>query len=150
MAEFAAGDRGRETVVADGDLLVDEFVREVVRAFGHCSNEDADALLVFQALHVFSYFDQGCIEGEGDLSAIGRKMVGDRILNDLEELFLGVNGSDGETVEELDHETCEALECTWNTNGRADFDQDTFGGVNVDLQLASFVDRRVEEGKQTL
>jgi len=53
-------------------------------------------------------------------------------------------------VKKLDHETSEAFEGTWNSDSRANFDEDAFGGVDVDLQLAGLVDRRVEEGKETL
>lgn len=53
-------------------------------------------------------------------------------------------------MEKLDHETSEALEGTWDSDGRANFDKDAFGSVDVDLQLAGLVDRRVEEGKETL
>lgn len=45
MAELAARDAGRETVVADGDLLVYELVGEVVRALSHGSDKDTDTLL---------------------------------------------------------------------------------------------------------
>lgn len=53
-------------------------------------------------------------------------------------------------MEELDHETSESLEGTWNTDGRADLDENPFGGVDVDLKFASLVDRRVEEREETL
>jgi hypothetical protein len=48
-------------------------------------------------------------------------------------------------VEELDHETSESLKGTWNADGRINFDEDTFSGMDVDLQLAGLVDWRVEE-----
>lgn len=60
-------------------------------------------------------------------------MIGDWIANHLEQLFRGRSRADREIVQQLDHETGEALERSWNTNGRAHFDQDTFGGVDVDL-----------------
>lgn len=53
-------------------------------------------------------------------------------------------------MEELDHETSKSLECTWDSDTRAYFDQDTFGSVDVDLQLSGLVDWGVEEGKETL
>lgn len=77
-------------------------------------------------------------------------MVRDRVLNDLQELLLGRGRLDGETVKELDHETGESLEGTWDTDGGADFDEDSFGGVDVDLQLASLVDWRVKKRKEAL
>jgi hypothetical protein len=77
-------------------------------------------------------------------------MVGDGVLDNLQQFLVGVDGSDGETMKQLDHETSKSLECTWDSDGRAYFDQDTFGGVDVDLKLSSLVDRGVEEGKETL
>jgi hypothetical protein len=53
-------------------------------------------------------------------------------------------------MEELDHETSESLEGTWDSDGWADFDENPLGGVDVDLKFACLIDRRVEEGKETL
>lgn len=53
-------------------------------------------------------------------------------------------------MEELDHQTSETLEGTGNANGGADFDQDTLGCVNVDLELAGLVERRVKKSEKTL
>lgn len=36
-------------------------------------------------------------------------------------------------MEQLDHKTGESLECTRDTDGWADLDEYTFGGMNVDL-----------------
>jgi hypothetical protein len=77
-------------------------------------------------------------------------VVGDWILDDFQELLLRVDGSDCESVEELDHETSESLEGTRNSNGRAYFNEDSFGGVDVNLKLPYLVDRRIEKSKETL
>ena len=53
-------------------------------------------------------------------------------------------------MKELDHETCESFEGSWDAYGWVDFDQDTLGSMNVDLELAGFVDWRVEESKKAL
>lgn len=53
-------------------------------------------------------------------------------------------------MKELNHEASEALEGTWYADCRADFDEDSFGGVNVNLKLSGFVYRRVEKSKQAL
>lgn len=53
-------------------------------------------------------------------------------------------------MEELDHEAGEALEGAGDADGGGDFDKDAFGGVDVDLELAGFVDGRVEEGEEAL
>lgn len=50
----------------------------------------------------------------------------------------------------MDHKACESLEGTWDTNSGRDFDQNTFGGMDVDLQLAGFVNWRVEKGQEAL
>jgi hypothetical protein len=50
----------------------------------------------------------------------------------------------------LDHETGESLECSWDADGWADLNKNTLGSVDVDLELAGLVDRRIEEGKETL
>lgn len=50
----------------------------------------------------------------------------------------------------MDHEAGESLECSWDADGWADLNKDTLGSVDVDLELAGLVDRRVEEGKETL
>ena len=53
-------------------------------------------------------------------------------------------------MQELDHETCKPFEGSRDADGWVDFDQDAFGGVNVNLKLAGFVDWRVEESKEAL
>lgn len=53
-------------------------------------------------------------------------------------------------MEKLNHETSEALEGTRDSDGRRNFDKDTVGGVDVDLQLAGLVDGRVEQSQETL
>lgn len=77
-------------------------------------------------------------------------MIGYRILNNLEELLLGVDGSNRKTVKELDHKTGESLERTWNSDSWADLDKNTFSRVNVNLEFSSFIDWRIEEGQETL
>jgi hypothetical protein len=53
-------------------------------------------------------------------------------------------------VEQLDHQTSKSLECSRDADGWADFDQNAFSGVDVDLELAGLVDGRVQECKQAL
>ena len=53
-------------------------------------------------------------------------------------------------MQELDHETREALEGPRNSHSGTDFDQNTFGRVNVYLELPSLIDWRVEQGEKTL
>jgi hypothetical protein len=77
-------------------------------------------------------------------------MVGNWVLDNLEKLLLRIRGSDGESVEQLNHQTCETLECTRDSDSGADFDQDAFSGCDVDLELAGLVDGGVEKGEKTL
>ena len=48
------------------------------------------------------------------------------------------------------HKTSKPLECSWNADGWADFNQNTLCSVDVDLELAGFVDRAIEQSKQAL
>lgn len=94
MAELAASDAGRQAEVADGDLLVHPLVREAVGALGHGANEDADALLRGQRVHVVPDLDERGVEAQRHLPAVGRQVVRDGVLDDAEELLLGVCGPD--------------------------------------------------------
>ena len=53
-------------------------------------------------------------------------------------------------MEELNHEAGEALEGARDADGGGDFDENAFGGVDVDLEFAGFVDGGVEEGEEAL
>ena len=50
----------------------------------------------------------------------------------------------------LTHETGEPLERPGDSNVVVNLDEDTLGGVDVHLQSASLVERRVEQREQTL
>ena len=54
------------------------------------------------------------------------------------------------SVQQLHHQTSEALECTWDAHSGADPDEDVAGSLDVDLELARLVDGRIEEGQQAL
>ena len=53
-------------------------------------------------------------------------------------------------MQKLYHQASKTLKRTWDANGRADFDQDAFRGMDIDLKLPSLVHGRVEKGKQAL
>ena len=53
-------------------------------------------------------------------------------------------------MKKLNHETGEALEGTRYPDGGRDLDEYAFGCVDVDLQLASLVDRRIQQGQEAL
>jgi hypothetical protein len=77
-------------------------------------------------------------------------VVGDRVLNDLEELLLRVGGTNRQAVEQLDHQTSKPLERSGNADGRVDLDQNTLGRVNENLKAASLVDGRVQKSEKAL
>ena len=89
MTELAACDAGTETVVTDTYRIVFDMVREVVVALGHCADENRNALVLVQSANVISYTDDFRLEAERDLPAVRWQMVGDWILDDLNELLLG-------------------------------------------------------------
>jgi hypothetical protein len=72
VAEFAAGDACRETIIADGDLLVDVLICEVIGPLCHGAYEDTNALVWLQLLHVMPNLDQLRIKTQRDLSAVRR------------------------------------------------------------------------------
>lgn len=150
MAELAAGNTGTETEVADGDGVVLEGVGKVVSALGHGTNEDTDALLGPQSPDVVVDTDDGGVETEGDFAAVGGQMVGDGVLDDLEQLLLRVGGPDGETMEQLDHQAGKPLEGAGDADGGRDLDEHPLGRVDVYLQLPGLVDGRVEQREQAL
>ena len=84
MTEFAACNASTEAVVADTDRLVLECIREVVLAFGHGADEDTDAFTGSQTLDVVFHSNDRSVKAEGHFPAVRRKMVGDRILDDLQ------------------------------------------------------------------
>lgn len=50
-------------------------------------------------------------------------------------------------MKKLNHKPSEALESSRYSNGRADFDENPFGGVYVNLKFSGLVDGRVEQGE---
>lgn len=75
VTEFAAGNTSAETVVADGDGVVLELVREIVASLGHGTDEDAHALLGTERLDIVVHTHDGGVETERNLAAVGREVV---------------------------------------------------------------------------
>lgn len=90
VAKLGACHTSGETEVADGDLLVDKLVGEIVGSLGHGANKHADALIWLQCLHIFPNLDHRRIETESDLPAIRGEVIRNRVLDNLEQLLLGV------------------------------------------------------------
>lgn len=77
-------------------------------------------------------------------------MVGDGVLDDLDELLIGSGRADLVTMQQLDHETGEALESTRDAHGGVHLNEHATSRLDVDLQFAPFVDGRIEQGEQAL
>jgi len=150
MAELATCYTGTQTEVANTDCVVFELVREIVFAFGHGTDEDADALFRAQSLYVVGYSHNGCFKAQSNLAAIRWQMVSNWILNYFEELLRGSCGTDGHAMQQLNHEAGKALESARDPDGRIDFDEDAFRCVDVNLKPTGFVDWRIEKREKTL
>jgi len=50
VTELAASNTGGQTVVADGDLLIDKLIGKIIGSLGHSANENTDALFWLKAL----------------------------------------------------------------------------------------------------
>lgn len=89
MAELAACNAGTEVKVADTNAVVLDGVREVIVALRHSTNEDCDTLVLVQAADVIAKtYDLG-VETKRDLTAVGWQVIGDRVLDHLDQLLLG-------------------------------------------------------------
>jgi hypothetical protein len=150
MTKFAAGNAGTEVKVADSDAVVLQVIGEIIATFGHGSNKDCDALILIEAPDVVAYAHNFRVEAERDLATVGWEMIGDGVLDDLDEFFLRRSRANLVAVEQLHHETRKALKCSGNAHRRADPDKHVLVRLDVDLEPAGFVDRRVEESKETL
>lgn len=150
MTEFAACHTCAQAVVAYANGIIFEAVGKVVFSLCHRSNEHADAFAWRKRVNVVSDSYYLGVEAECDFSATWRKVVRDGILDDLEKLFLGIDRSNGQTMKKLHHQACKSFESSRYPDSWADFDEDTFSCMYKDLELSSFVDRRVKERKEAL
>jgi len=146
MTELAARHTRTQREIANTNGIILELIRKVILPFRHRTHKHANTLLRSQPPNVVSHPDDLGIETQRDFAAVRGKVLRDWVLNDFEQLFLGVDAADGEAVQELDHQAGETLEGAGDADGGGDFDEDVFGGVDVDLELAGFVDGGVEEG----
>mgnify|MGYP000704612022 CR=1 FL=1 len=84
VAESAAGNTSTQAEVADTDRVILELVCEVVVALGHGTDKDANALLGGEIADVVAYTNDGSVETQSDLAAIGREVVGDGVLDNFQ------------------------------------------------------------------
>jgi hypothetical protein len=150
VAEFTTCHTSTEGKVADRNSVVFECVGKVIIAFCHGTDKDADALFGSESLDIVFDTYNRALKGERDLTTIGWKMLSDWVFDHAKKLLLRSCGSDGHAMEELNHETSKTLECTRDADRGVDFDQNAFCSVDIDLEFASLVDGRVEEGEEAL
>jgi hypothetical protein len=150
VAKFATGHTGTEAIIADANGVVFEFIREVIPAFGHRSDENADTFRGAQRVDVVFDPDNGRLKTEGDFAAIGWQMVSDGVFDDLEQFLLRVGGPDREPMQQLDHQAGETFEGSRNAHGRTDLDQDALDRLDVDLELSGLIDRGIEQSEKAL
>lgn len=84
IAELSTSYTGAQAVIADADSVVLEAVGKVIFPLGHCTDENANALLGSYIFYVVPDPNDFRIKAERNLTAIGGKMVGDWILDDFE------------------------------------------------------------------
>lgn len=150
IAEFPARDARTQAKVANADGVVLDVVGKVVLALGHRTDKHADASLRSQVRDVVCHSHHFCVIAERDFATIHRKVIGDGVLDHLQQFFLRIGGADGQPVQQLHHQSSESLEGTGYSNTWADLDEDSLRGVDVYLKFSSLVDGRVEESQKTL
>lgn len=77
-------------------------------------------------------------------------MVSNWVRDDSKKFFVRVRRPNGQSVEELNHETGESLEGSGNPDRGRYFNQNAFGCVYVYLQPPGLVNRGVKQGQQAL
>lgn len=77
-------------------------------------------------------------------------MVGNGVLDHLQQLLLRIDGPDAQLVQQLHHQPRETLERTGDSDAGIDLYQHAPGSVYVDLQLSGLVDGRVQQRQETL
>lgn len=150
MAEFTAGHTSTQAEVADTDGVILEGISKVIMTLGHGTDKNTNALICIQRLDIVCCSDHGCLETESHLTAVGGQVIGNGILDDLQQLLLRVGRADGEPVKELNHQSGKPLEGPRNTHRGVHFNQNPLGGMDKNLKLASLVDGGVEKGQETL
>lgn len=150
MAEFTAGHTSTQAEVADTDGVILEGISKVIMTLGHGTDKNTNALICIQRLDIVCCSDHGCLETESHLTAVGGQVIGNGILDDLQQLLLRVGRADGEPVKELNHQPGKPLEGPRNTHRGVHFNQNPLGGMDKNLKLAGLVDGGVEKGQETL
>lgn len=150
VAELAACNAGTEVEVAYADAVVFDSVCKVIVALCHSTDEDCNALVLVETSNVVAEAYNLGVETESHFAAVGWQMIGDGVLDHLNQLLLRRCRSNLMPVEQLHHQTSKALEGSRDAHCGADPDEDVTCSLDVDLELARLIDRRIEKSEQTL
>ena len=93
---------------------------------------------------------QSSLAGHAVHAGTGGQVLGEGILDDLHQTRRRTGRLDLHLVQELDHESAEALVSAGHADGGVDLDQHVLGGANVDLETSRLVEGRVDQGQQFL
>jgi len=88
MTELAASDTCTQAETADTDRIILVLIRKVIVTLGHRTNEYADALFWTEVANVIPNAHDRSVERQRDLATVWRQVVGNRVLDDLEQLLL--------------------------------------------------------------
>lgn len=88
MTELAACNTGTEIELTDCDAVVLDTIREVVITLGHGTHKDSDALVFAETCNISADTYNFRVKAECDFTTIRRQMVGDGVLDNLDELLL--------------------------------------------------------------
>lgn len=93
---------------------------------------------------------QSALTGHAVDAGTGGQVLGEGILDDLHQTRRRTGRLDLHLVQELDHESAEALVRARHADGGVNLDQHVLGGADVDLETSRLVEGRVDQGQQFL
>ena len=154
-ARYGGGTTQR--IFADGEHLLNvRMVLDGDVSRGHGTNDEADGWSGTGGVgrHQVGGQTQGTVQsalaGHAVHPGTGGEMLGEGILDDLHQTRRRTGRLDLHLVQELDHESAEALVRAGHADGGVDLDQHVLGGANVDLETSRLVEGRVDQGQQFL
>lgn len=134
-----------QRVVTHTNLLINPSICKIILSLRHCAHYHANALPIAQALYILPHIRDGSLPAQRHLSAIWRQVLQYRVLYNPEQLLARRGRADAQLMQQLHHQTRESLERAWDAHSWVDLDENALRRLDVDLELASFVDWGVEE-----
>lgn len=144
-ARYGGGTTQR--IFADGKHLLNvRMVLDGDVSDGHGPNDETDGWSGTGGVrrHQVGRQTQGTVQralaGHAVHPGTGGQMLGEGILDDLHQTRRRSGRLDLHLVQELDHESAEALVRARDADGGVDLDQHVLGGANVDLETTGLVE----------